>query len=127
MPGPGPLRRSARAARPRLRLVHRGLRHSRSERGEGAAGRAGVSLRRPADILLTPLSTIESGLGFLSGWPSRVGSGVDVAPQPGGAPYLKSGHVAVGGFAITRPVPLLHRDRRPALPTSTAPQPALSP
>jgi hypothetical protein len=36
----GPSDRSARAARARLRLVHRGLRHRRSERRQGAAGRA---------------------------------------------------------------------------------------
>ena len=39
----GPARRSPRSPRPGLRLVHRGLRHRRSERGKGAARRTDVS------------------------------------------------------------------------------------
>ncbi len=38
----GPAARGARPARTRLRLVHRGLRHRRPERGKGAARRAGL-------------------------------------------------------------------------------------
>src|SRR5437667_5788199 len=41
-PGPGPRGGGARPARPALRLVHRGLRHARPARGEGAARRARV-------------------------------------------------------------------------------------
>src|SRR5207247_867902 len=41
-PGPGPRGGGARPARSDLRLVHRGLRHARSARGEGAAGGARV-------------------------------------------------------------------------------------
>src|SRR5437667_4631749 len=41
-PGPGPRGGGARPARPDLRLVHRGLRHARPARGEGAARRARV-------------------------------------------------------------------------------------
>ena len=39
----GPARRSPRSSRPGLWLVHRGLRHRRSERGKGAARPVGVS------------------------------------------------------------------------------------
>ena len=39
----GPARRSPRSPRPGLWLVHRGLRHRRSERGKGAARPVGVS------------------------------------------------------------------------------------
>ena len=46
----GPARRSPRPPRPGLRLVHRGLRHRRSERGKGAARRAGVSGAVAMDI-----------------------------------------------------------------------------
>ena len=42
-PRPGPPRRSPRPPRAGLRLVHRRLRHPRSQRGKGAARRAGVS------------------------------------------------------------------------------------
>src|SRR5439155_16914953 len=46
-PGPGPRGGGARPARPDLRLVHRGLRHARPRRGEGAARGARL---RPGQI-----------------------------------------------------------------------------
>src|SRR5439155_12343156 len=48
-PGPGPRGGGARPARSDLRLVHRGLRHARPARGEGAAGGAGVKANEPTD------------------------------------------------------------------------------
>ena len=45
-PRPGPPRRSPRPSRPGLRLVHRGLRHARSQGRKGAARRAELELRR---------------------------------------------------------------------------------
>src|SRR5262249_57292469 len=47
----------ARTARSHLRLVHRRLRHARSERGEGAAGRATVS---PLPGPVPPLAFLHS-------------------------------------------------------------------
>jgi hypothetical protein len=44
LPRPGPPFRSPRSSRADPRLVHRGFRHARPQRGEGTAGRAGVSL-----------------------------------------------------------------------------------
>jgi hypothetical protein len=46
----GPLRRSPRPSRADLRLVRRRFRHRRPDRGKGAAGRAGVSLRLHASL-----------------------------------------------------------------------------
>src|SRR5436309_3322426 len=55
-PGPGPRGGGARPARPDLRLVHRGLRHARPARGEGAARGAGVEANEPTMGILAALT-----------------------------------------------------------------------
>ena len=66
-PRPGPPRRSPRPPRAGLRLVHRRLRHARSQRGKSAARRAGVSRLLIHNASLDTPCLLECGGGTGAG------------------------------------------------------------
>src|SRR5262249_15553929 len=89
---------SPRPPRAGLRLVHRRLQHARSERGEGAAGRAEVNLRGPSYIVFDPCREDRKRLGDQI-HPSRAerSSGANMPPNPAPRASLIALLIAGGG------------------------------